>query len=79
MSERTKLSGDEFYTLDIERIHKPLPYKYIVSKIISSIGDIKPKHTFSLRLTSVFFTCIGILLLLMFVPKNKQELLLLCS
>ena len=78
MSERTKLSGDEFYTLDIEEVHKPLPYKYIVSKLISSIGDIKPEHTFSLRLTSVFFTCIGILLLLMFVPKNKQELLLLC-
>tara|TARA_B100000519_G_scaffold145816_1_gene126646 strand:+ start:1914 stop:3905 length:1992 start_codon:yes stop_codon:yes gene_type:complete len=77
LSKQTPLAGDEFYTLDIKQIFKPIPYQYIVSEVIDSINQIKPSHTFNLRSTSIFFTCIGIILLIVFFPKTKLELFLL--
>ena len=77
LSERTPFHGDEFYTLDITKVHKPVPYQYFVSKIINSIAEVKPSHTFILRLTSIFFTCLGVILLFLFFPKTKLELFLL--
>lgn len=77
LSKKTPFSGDEFYTLDIEKVHKPVPYHYIVSNVIDYIGEIKPAHTFYLRFTSILFTCIGFLLLFLFIPNTKLELFLL--
>jgi hypothetical protein len=77
LSNQTPFGGDEFYTLDIDKIHKPIPYQLAVSSIIDSIDDIEPSDVFKLRLTSIFFTCIGIILLFYFFPKTKFELFIL--
>ena len=77
LSNQTPFSGDEFYTLDIKKIYKPIPYQYFVSEVIDSINEIKPSHIFNLRFTSVIFTCVGVLLLILFFPKTKLELSLL--
>ncbi len=77
LSEQTPFHGDEFYTLDIAKVHKPVPYQYFVSKIIDSIKEVKPSDTFNLRFTSIFFTCLGVILLFLFFPKTKLELFLL--
>ena len=45
LSSQTPFSGDEFYTLDIEKVHKPVPYYLLVSNVINGIGQIKPNHT----------------------------------
>jgi len=34
LNERTAFMGDEFGTLDIEKIHKPIPYHGIVSNLL---------------------------------------------
>ena len=74
LSSQTPFSGDEFYTLDIEKVYKPVPYKYFVSGVIDSINEIKPLDTFNLRFTSIFFTLLGIILLILFFPETKLEL-----
>ena len=68
-------SGDEFYTLDIKNINKPIPYKLIVSMIINFLEPITSKDVFVLRLTSLFFIFISIFVWFFYFLKSKNEIL----
>ena len=68
-------SGDEFYTLDIKNINKPIPYKLIVSMIINFLEPITSKDVFVLRLTSLFFIFVSIFVWFFYFLKSKNEIL----
>ena len=73
LSEKTPFTGDEFYTLDIENIHKPIPYHGVVSQIIDTLSPITPENIFSLRFSSILFTLIGIILWHVSFLKDIRE------
>ena len=79
LNKNVPFSGDEFYTLDIQNVHKPIPYYYLVSNLIDGLGQIKPQHIFYLRLTSIVFMCLAIVLLFLFIPKTQYELIVLAA
>ena len=67
------LSGDEFFTLDIKNINKPIPYKLIVSIIINFLEPITSKDVITLRLTSLFFIILTIFSWFFSFLKSKNE------
>ena len=73
LSKNTPFTGDEFYTLDIEKIHKPIPYQVVVSQIIERLSPITPKNIFSLRFTSILFTLVSIILWYLYFIRDKYE------
>ncbi len=73
LSMKTPFTGDEFYTLDIEKIHKPLLYKIIISGIIKIFNPISSDHVLILRLSSLIFSTISILLWFIYYIKNKNQ------
>ena len=73
LSKNTPFTGDEFYTLDIEKIHKPIPYRVVVSQIIETFSPITPENIFTLRFTSILFTLISIILWYLYFIKDKYE------
>jgi len=73
LSKSTPFTGDEFYTLDIEKIHKPFPYRVVVSQIIETFSPITPDNIFSLRFTSILFTIVSIILWYLYFIRNKYE------
>ena len=75
LSDKTPFNGDEFYTLDIENIHKPIPYQIIVSQIIEKCSPITPENIFSLRFTSILFTLISVILLYIYLIRDKYEMI----
>ena len=38
LSQKASFSGDEFYTLDVSNVLKPIPYRIFVSIFIENIG-----------------------------------------
>lgn len=72
-SQNIFFSGDEFYTLDIEKINKPIPYQLFV-KWYLNIFSIGPSSVFLIRVSSIIFSIIGIVVFLYFVPSNKNEI-----
>ncbi len=73
LSKNTPFTGDEFYTLDIQKIHKPIPYRVIVSPIIDKLSPITPENIFSLRFTSILFTLVSIILWYLYFIRDKYE------
>ena len=73
LSKNTPFTGDEFYTLDIEKIHKPIPYRVVVSQIIETFSPITPENIFSLRFTSILFTLVSIILWYLCFIRDKYE------
>ena len=73
LSKNTPFSGDEFYTLDIEKIHKPIPYRVIVSQIIERFSPITPENIFSLRFSSILFTLVSVILWYLCFIRDKYE------
>jgi hypothetical protein len=73
LSKNTPFTGDEFYTLDIEKIHKPIPYRIVVSQIIETFSPITPENIFSLRFTSILFTLVSIILWYLCFIRDKYE------
>ena len=65
-------TGDEFFTLDIDSINKPFPYKIFVSSILSFVSP-NPSNIFILRFTSVFFMILMISLFYIFFTEGKKE------
>ena len=74
LNERTAFTGDEFGTLDIENIHKPIPYHGIVSNLLDYLHPITPENIFHIRLSSLFFTVIGIFLWFLYFLDNRYEI-----
>jgi len=74
LNERTAFTGDELGTLDIENIHKPVPYHGIVSNLLDYLHPITPENIFHIRLSSLFFTVIGIFLWFMYFLNNRYEI-----
>ena len=74
LNERTAFTGDEFGTLDIENIHKPIPYHLIVSNHLDYLQPITPENIFHIRLSSLFFTVIGIFLWFLYFLDNRYEI-----
>ena len=72
ISDLTPFYGDEFYTLDIENITKPITYNIILSRFIESIS-VGPDSIFTLRLSSVVFSILGIILFLWYIPKDHIQ------
>ena len=72
ISDLTPFYGDEFYTLDIENINKPITYNIILSRFIESIS-VGPDSIFTLRLSSVVFSILGIILFLWYIPKDHIQ------
>ena len=77
LSEKTPFNGDEFYTLDIDKIHKPIPYKFILAKYIERFEAISSTNIFHLRITSIFFTIIGIILCFITFAQGRNEAIIL--
>ena len=75
MSNNTPFTGDEFYTLDIENIHKPIPYRMIVAEVIEHLRPITPGNIFSLRFTSILFTLISVMLFYIYLIRDKYEMI----
>jgi hypothetical protein len=73
LSQKASFSGDEFYTLDVSNVLKPIPYRIFVSIFIENIG-IGPDKSLLLRLSSTFFMVIGILLWYIFITNNKRQI-----
>jgi len=73
LSKNIPFTGDEFYTLDIEKIHKPIPYRVVVSQTIERFNPITPENIFSLRFTSILFTLVSIILWYLYFIRNKYE------
>ena len=73
LSKNIPFTGDEFFTLDIEKIHKPVPYRVIVSQIITTYNPITPENIFSLRFTSILFTLVSIILWYVSFIRDKYE------
>tara|TARA_B100001250_G_scaffold406234_1_gene424939 strand:+ start:193 stop:2163 length:1971 start_codon:yes stop_codon:yes gene_type:complete len=73
LSQNTPFTGDEFFTLDIEKIHKPMPYRAVVSEIIEAFRPITPENIFSLRFSSILFTLVSIILWYMYFIRDKYE------
>ncbi|OUX33630.1 MAG: hypothetical protein CBE24_02070 [bacterium TMED264] len=75
LSDRTPFTGDEIGTLDISALHKPIPYKALLSFLFDNY-----KHTHDdiifLRLTSYLFVFLTIVLWNFIVIKNNHELIL---
>ena len=76
LNERTAFTGDEFGTLDIEKIHKPIPYHGIVSNLLDYLRPITPENIFHIRLSSLFFTVIGLFLWFLYFLNNRYELII---
>ena len=76
LSERTVFTGDEFGTLDIENIHKPIPYNTLVSNWISFFKPINPDDVENLRLSSLVFTLLGLFLIYYFYINNRFEIII---
>jgi len=74
LNERTAFTGDELGTLDIENIHKPVPYHGIVSNLLDYLHPITPENIFHIRLSSLFFTVIGIFLWFLYFLDNRYEI-----
>ena len=73
LSKNTPFTGDEFYTLDIEKIHKPIPYRIVLSQIIEIFSPITSENIFSLRFTSIVFTLVSIILWYLCFIRDKYE------
>ena len=73
LSNNTPFTGDEFYTLDIEKIDKPIPYRVVVSQVIERFSPITPENIFSLRFTSILFTLVSIILWYLYFIRDKYE------
>ena len=73
LSKNTPFTGDEFFTLDIEKIHKPIPYRAVVSQIIERFSPITPENIFSLRFTSILFTLVSVILWYLYFIIDKYE------
>jgi hypothetical protein len=73
LSKNIPFTGDEFYTLDIEKIHKPIPYRVVVSQTIERFNPITPENIFSLRFTSILFTLVSIILWYLYFIRDKYE------
>ena len=58
LSKNTPFTGDEFYSLDVEKIYKPVYYWLVVSQIIGIINPNPPGDIFSFSYTSILFTLI---------------------
>ena len=74
LSERTAFTGDEFGTLDIENIHKPIPYHLIISNHLDYLQPITPENILHIRLSSLLFTMIGIFLWFLYFLDNRYEI-----
>ena len=74
MSKNTPFTGDEFYTLDIENIHKPIPYHGIVSNLLDYLRPITPENIIHIRFSSLFFNMIGIFLWFLYLLDNRYEI-----
>jgi len=77
LSQKFPFSGDEFYTLDIDKIHKPIPYQYF-TKWHLGLLSIEPSSIFLIRISSILFSVIGICLFLFHVPCNLRALRIAC-
>ena len=77
LSENRAFDGDELGTLtDIEKIHKPVPYKKIIIYWINLLKPIDVNEVFFLRLSSLFFTAITIFLWFFFYIRSRLESIL---
>ena len=77
LSDLRSFDGDELGTFnDIKKIHKPIPYAKIVLSWIKFLEPINISDIFFLRLSSLFFTILTILLWFIFSIKSKFESIL---
>ena len=74
LNDLVTFQGDELGTLDLEKIHKPIPYKIIVSFILSFFLKI-PENIFLFRLTSLIFSLISIVFWYKYFLNNTNEIL----
>ena len=73
ISDKISFEGDELGTLDIEKIHKPIPYHNIISSLINFLEPINKDDIFFLRLSSLLFTLITVFLWYLFYIRTKIE------
>ena len=74
LNDLVTFQGDELGTLDLEKIHKPIPYKIIVSFILSFFLKI-PENIFLFRVTSLIFSLISIVFWYKYFLNNTNEIL----
>ena len=73
LSERIVFTGDEFGTLDIEKFHKPIPYKCFVLNWISFFKPISPDD---IENVSLSFTFLGLFLFYYFYINDRYEIII---
>jgi len=60
LSKNIPFTGGEFYSMDVEKIYKPIYYWVVVSQIIGIINPNRPRDIFSFSFISILFTLIRI-------------------
>ena len=73
ISNNLTFHGDEIGTLEIEKIHKPVPYHHLISGFIKYAGELNPTKIFLYRSTSLVFTLIAIAIWSLFFLKEKKN------
>ena len=73
ISNNLTFHGDEIGTLEIEKIHKPVPYHHLISGFIKYAGELNPTKIFLYRSTSLVFTLIAIAIWSFFFLKEKKN------
>ena len=74
ISNNLTFHGDEIGTLEIEKIHKPVPYHHLISGFIKYAGELNPTKIFLYRSTSLVFTLIAIAIWSLFFLKEKKKI-----
>ena len=75
LSNKTPFTGDEIGTLDISALHKPIPYKALLSFLFSDYEYTHSDINF-FRSTSYLFVFLTIVLWNFIVIKNYYELII---
>ena len=73
ISNNLTFHGDEIGTLEIEKIHKPAPYHFLISSFIGYVGELFPTKIFLYRSTSLVFTLVAIAIWSLFYIKGKKN------
>ena len=75
INDLISFDGDELGTLDLQKIHKPIPYKIIVSFILGLFNKV-PENILLIRFSSLLFSLVAILIWYKYLLKSRKEIII---
>ena len=71
INEIISFDGDELGTLDLQKIHKPIPYKIILFHYFRFVGSKMPDNILLIRFSSLLFSLVAILIWYKYLLKSR--------